>query len=198
MLLYQVNGWKTGKKRSTELHSLFYQCSYIVLKQTSKQTKSFGAFLNWKAVLSWRASLNCGQNRGEKKDRKLPKSKARVLLKARSRGKKRTWPLTSAWSKGSWHLTDITLQSGLTPSFCQTVDPGLRFICMHWPNRFTILVSAWIRSCGGHDPPLSRWHQGFLWGRTKLLDTGSLRVAFLYIWTQNSYNRVIVWASQHE
>lgn len=39
--------------RSTELHSLFYQCSYTVLKQTRKQTESFGAFLNWKAVLSW-------------------------------------------------------------------------------------------------------------------------------------------------
>lgn len=79
MLLCEVNRWKMGKKNSAELQSLFYQCS-----STNKWKAVWKVFLNWKAVLSWSASLSSEQNKGEKKDRKLLKSKWKVLFKVRS------------------------------------------------------------------------------------------------------------------
>lgn len=140
MLVYQVNGWKMGKKkpRSTELHSLFYQCSYIVLKQTRKQTESFGAFLKWKAVLSWGTSLNCEQNRGGKKAEDFQRADGEFCQRQ------------EAQVTPDFCVKQITVASHRhdTLEWADTILPNLTldfvcFICLHWsPSSYLRALTA--------------------------------------------------------
>ena len=176
MLLYQVNGWKMGEKKSTELHSLFYQRSYIVLKQTSKQAKSFGVFLNWKAVLSWRASLNCEQNRGEKKDRKLPESKWRVLLKGEKQRR-------AAYGSPDFCVKQMMVASHRHPTleWADTIilpnhDPGFCLLCLYALAKQIHHLSIYLDSQLGRQwASTVKVASRFSMGRPRLRDTGSLR-----------------------
>lgn len=137
MLVYQVNGWKTGKKK-IRWAAQFVLSMFVHCVKTHKQTKSCGAFLNWKAQLYLKEHLWTVSRIEERKRKKTSKEQRESFVKGtkqrpeayitRDFGVKQMVVAPYRRCAVEWSDTVILLNHE-------------HEFCLPWPNRFTTWIS---------------------------------------------------------